>query len=82
MGTRPPLESSQQLGKVGLAIIPILLMSKLRLAQTLQHACGRVRDRGQPVQRSCSFQPCEQETDWNSSGGREELPWGKVFGWL
>ena len=35
------LESSQQLGKVGIVLMPIFLMRKPMLAQDLQRAWGR-----------------------------------------
>lgn len=49
-----------------MVLIPIFLKSKLRLAQALQGACGRVMVGGCSVQRPCPFQPSGQQP-WESS---------------
>lgn len=48
MGALHCLESSQQLSKVDIAFTFIFLMRKLRLAQAVQCACGRVGVGGCP----------------------------------
>lgn len=77
MGASHHLESSQQLGKVGIVLIPIFLMSKLRLARALWCARDRVVVGACSVQRPCPFQPVDSSSGEVKDGSpRKGCLWG------